>query len=123
MSVALLGGTIITPFKMVENGAIVIQNGKIFELGKTKDVDIPDNCEVIDVSGRAICSRFIDFIRMVYLNERDTINVEQQKDELAVGKDADILIINESFEVEMVISKGKIAYTKTYKKIKDTAKI
>lgn len=62
MSIALVGGTIVTPFRIVQNGSIVIQNGKIIELGKTKDVNIPDNSEVIDVSGRMVCPGFVDLL-------------------------------------------------------------
>jgi N-acetylglucosamine-6-phosphate deacetylase len=62
MKLALIGGTIVTPFRLVKNGVIIIDNGKIFELGKVSDVEIPDNSEVIDVSGRFICPGFVDLL-------------------------------------------------------------
>ncbi|OGJ91061.1 MAG: N-acetylglucosamine-6-phosphate deacetylase [Candidatus Raymondbacteria bacterium RifOxyA12_full_50_37] len=62
MSIALVGGTIITPFRVIENGVIVIQGTKIYELGKAKDVSIPHGCEVIDVSGRMISPGFVDLL-------------------------------------------------------------
>ncbi len=62
MGIALVGGTVVTPFRIVQNGSIVIQNGKISELGRTKDIEIPDNTEVIDVSGRMVCPGFVDLL-------------------------------------------------------------
>jgi N-acetylglucosamine-6-phosphate deacetylase len=62
MSIALVGGTIITPFRVVENGAVVLDKHKIYELGKLSDIIIPDGCEVIDVSGRTICPGFVDLL-------------------------------------------------------------
>jgi len=58
----LIGGTIITPFREVQNGSIVISEGKIYELGKSVDVKIPDDCELIDVSGRIVCPGFVDLL-------------------------------------------------------------
>ncbi|MGE5437165.1 MAG: N-acetylglucosamine-6-phosphate deacetylase [Syntrophothermus sp.] len=62
MSIALVGGNLITPFRIIKNGTIIIQDSKIYELGKAQDVDIPDNCEVIDVSGRMVCPGFVDLL-------------------------------------------------------------
>ncbi|MGE5365045.1 MAG: N-acetylglucosamine-6-phosphate deacetylase [Bacteroidota bacterium] len=62
MSIALVGGNIVTPFRIIENGVIVIEDGKIYELGKAKDVKIPDHCEVIDVSGRIVSPGFVDLL-------------------------------------------------------------
>ncbi len=60
--IALVGGKIITPFRVVKNGTIVLDDGKIYELGKTGDVNIPDNCQVIDVSGKMITPGFVDLL-------------------------------------------------------------
>jgi N-acetylglucosamine-6-phosphate deacetylase len=62
MSIALIGGTILTPFRSIENGVVVIKDKKIYELGRAKDVTIPDGCEVIDVSGRMITPGFVDLL-------------------------------------------------------------
>jgi N-acetylglucosamine-6-phosphate deacetylase len=58
---ALIGGKIVTPFRIVNNGVIVIEDGVISELGKS-DVAIPDGCEVYDVSGRTITPGFVDLL-------------------------------------------------------------
>jgi N-acetylglucosamine-6-phosphate deacetylase len=62
MKLALVGGTIVTPFRLVKNGAVIIENGKIFELGKIADIEIHDDTEVIDVSGRYVCPGFVDLL-------------------------------------------------------------
>lgn len=62
MRLALIGGRIITPFRIVDNGAIVIEDGLISELGKMNDVHIPDECELIDVSGYLITPGFVDLL-------------------------------------------------------------
>ncbi|MBA4310349.1 MAG: N-acetylglucosamine-6-phosphate deacetylase [Chlorobiaceae bacterium] len=62
MSLALVGGKIITPFRIIKNGAIVIEDGLITEIGKTPDIEIPDQCEVIDISGRIVTPGFVDLL-------------------------------------------------------------
>lgn len=62
MKTALVGGTIITPFRLVKNGAIIIEKNKIYELGKSSDIEIPADCEIIDVSGRMVCPGFVDLL-------------------------------------------------------------
>ncbi len=62
MKLALVGGTLITPFRVVNNGTLVIDNGRIYELGKSSDIDLPDDCEAIDVSGKMITPGFIDLL-------------------------------------------------------------
>jgi N-acetylglucosamine-6-phosphate deacetylase len=59
---ALVGGTIITPFRIVNNGTILIEDTFISELGKSTDIDIPDGAEIYDVSGRYICPGFVDLL-------------------------------------------------------------
>ena len=59
---ALVGGNIITPFRIIENGTILIEGKRISEIGKSGDVDIPDNIEIIDVSGRLIVPGFVDLL-------------------------------------------------------------
>lgn len=62
MKLALVGGEIITPFRSIKNGTVAIDEGKIYELGNAKDVIIPDNCKVLDVSGRIVCPGFVDLL-------------------------------------------------------------
>lgn len=61
MKFALIGGKIVTPFRIVNNGVVVIEDGVISEIGKS-DVPIPDGYEVFDVSGRTITPGFVDLL-------------------------------------------------------------
>ena len=62
MKLALVGGKIVTPFRIMNDGTVVIDNGKISELGKSSDVDIPGNCKMIKVNGKIICPGFADLL-------------------------------------------------------------
>jgi len=62
MYYALVGGKIITPFKEIENGAVIIFNEKIYEVGKVSEVTFPDKCQLIDVSGKIITPGFVDLL-------------------------------------------------------------
>lgn len=59
---ALVGGKIITPFRIIENGTILTEGKRISEIGKSVDINIPGNTEIIDVSGRLICPGFVDLL-------------------------------------------------------------
>jgi len=55
----LKGGTVLTITQgIVENGTIVIKDGKIAEVGK--DIDVPEGIKVMDVSGKYIMPGIID---------------------------------------------------------------
>lgn len=57
---ALVNGTILTPVKKIEEGIILIENGKIKKVGKASQIRIPENTETIDVKGNYISPGFID---------------------------------------------------------------
>lgn len=62
MFFALIGGKIVTPFKEIENGAIIISDNKIYEVGSVNEVHFPNDCELIDVSGKIITPGFVDLL-------------------------------------------------------------
>ena len=62
MKTALVGGKIITPFRVLNDGVLIIEDGKISELGKSSDADLGKNCNVIDVSGMLVCPGFVDLL-------------------------------------------------------------
>lgn len=62
MNIALIGGTIVTPFREIKNGSIVINDKRIYEVGISDEVNIPDGTEVIDVSGMLVTPGFIDLL-------------------------------------------------------------
>lgn len=59
---ALVGGKIITPFKEINNGAVIIKDDKIYEIGETEDLKYPDECELIDISGKIVTPGFVDLL-------------------------------------------------------------
>ena len=62
MKLALKGGKIITPFRIIKQGSIVIENGQIVELGEVENVTIPGDAQLIDISGKAVCPGFVDLL-------------------------------------------------------------
>ena len=62
MKLALIGGDIVTPFRLIKNGTVLIDNQKIYRIGKAQDINLPDDCEAIDVSGRIIAPGFVDLL-------------------------------------------------------------
>ncbi len=59
---ALVGGKIVTPFRVVKNGAILIKDDRIYEIGETDEINFGDDTEVIDVSGNIIAPGFVDLL-------------------------------------------------------------
>ena len=53
-----------------------------------------------------------DIIKMTAENPAKQLQLFDRKGSIAVGKDADLVILNEDLDVEMTFCKGKIAYTK-----------
>lgn len=62
MRFALAGGKIITPFRAVNDGALIVEDSKIVELGKSSDTVIPKDCEVYNVKDMLICPGFVDLL-------------------------------------------------------------
>lgn len=44
----------------IDNGVLIVQNGKISAVGEAGDIDIPSNANVIDVSGKVIMPGLVD---------------------------------------------------------------
>ena len=53
-------GTVITPESEIEDGVVVVQNGKIIDVGKSGKVDEPENVEIVDARGGYISPGLID---------------------------------------------------------------
>lgn len=63
---------------------------------------------MLDFTG---CS-FPEAIEMAAMNPAKQLNIADRKGSLAVGKDADIVILDENLDVFMTICRGKLAYQK-----------
>jgi imidazolonepropionase-like amidohydrolase len=55
---AVMGGTIFTPTKKLEKGTVIIQDGKILDLGE--NLTTPEEAEIIDVRGKYILPGLVD---------------------------------------------------------------
>ena len=62
MKIALTGGKIITPFRIINDGTIIIDKGKIAGIEKTSGVKLPPAYNVIDVKGKIVCPGFADLL-------------------------------------------------------------
>ena len=55
---AVIGGTILTPEKTIENGIILIKDGKIYGVGE--DLKIPKDACIIDAKGKYVIPGLVD---------------------------------------------------------------
>ena len=53
-----------------------------------------------------------DIIKMTAANPAKQLNLFDRKGSIAVGKEADLVILDEDLDVEMTFCRGKIAFTK-----------
>jgi len=58
--IALVNAVIITPFRIVQDQCILIENGKISQLAVKDKVLLPPNAKVIDLNGMIITPGFVD---------------------------------------------------------------
>jgi len=58
MRIKIINGKIITPYRVLTDGVVCIENGKICEVSE-KNVDFPD-AEIIDAGGHSVSPGFID---------------------------------------------------------------
>jgi N-acetylglucosamine-6-phosphate deacetylase len=62
MQYAITNVKIVTPFRIVEHGAIVVDGKSIFELGKMEDVTIAPGIPRYDFSGMTVTPGFVDLL-------------------------------------------------------------
>ncbi len=62
MKLALTGGKIITPFRIIDDGTILIDKGKIAGLGRSSEINPSSEFRVIDVKGKLVCPGFADLL-------------------------------------------------------------
>ncbi|GAF93835.1 unnamed protein product, partial [marine sediment metagenome] len=52
--------TIITPMRVIDNGVLIVENGKISSIDPEAGVKIPEGIKVIDAAGNYLAPGFID---------------------------------------------------------------
>jgi len=58
--IALINGKVITPFREIDKGSVLIEGEFIKKVGKVNEINIPNDAQVIDVNGKYISPGFID---------------------------------------------------------------
>jgi N-acetylglucosamine-6-phosphate deacetylase len=58
--IALINGKVITPFREIDEGCVLIKGEFIEKVGKVNEIKIPDGSRIIDVKGMYISPGFID---------------------------------------------------------------
>jgi len=96
-----LGGQDVT----VKDGKAFLQDGtlagSILKLGKAvQNILTYTDCSIEDA------------IEMASVNPAKQLNIYDRKGSITVGKDADIVIVDDKFEVFMTVCRGKIAFQK-----------
>lgn len=57
---ALVGGQIITPFRTIEPGTLLVRGQQIENVGQTNSVAVPPEAKVVDVTGMMVCPGFVE---------------------------------------------------------------
>lgn len=58
--IVLVNGKLITPFREIDSGCILIKGEFIEKIGKVDEIKIPDDTKIVDVGGMYISPGFID---------------------------------------------------------------
>ena len=89
----------------IENGAVRLSNGTLAGSVLTMEHALKNVCAA---AGRSLAEMWITSS----LNAARAIGVSAQKGSLEVGKDADLVLLNESFEVQLTVVQGQIVFQK-----------
>ena len=58
--IALINGKLITPFREISNGCVLLKDEQIEKIGKKAEIEIPEGTKIIDVKGMNVSPGFID---------------------------------------------------------------
>lgn len=88
---------------IVKQKKAFLENGTLAGSTLTMEQAVKNMVKLVDVP-------LTDAVRMASLNGAKVLGLEHQKGILAVGKDADVVVLNRDFEVLMTIYEGTIKY-------------
>jgi N-acetylglucosamine-6-phosphate deacetylase len=57
---AIIGGSIVTPDKIINNGSVLCEGGRIKALGSAREIEPEPNSQIIDATGQTVMPGFID---------------------------------------------------------------
>ncbi len=122
-SLLLAGGTVLTPVRRIDHGAVLITNGRIVAVDQAAD---PTSARMVDDSGNAGSVATMD--RLVQVMVQDVgvalqdavamaatvpariIGVDHRKGILAPGMDGDVVVLTEDLHVSMTVVAGRVVY-------------
>ena len=88
---------------IVKDKKAFLQDGTLAGSTLTMDAAIKNMVELVGVP-------LTDAVRMASLNGAKVLGLENRKGILAVGKDADLVVMDKEFEVQMTIFEGAVKY-------------
>jgi len=62
MNLAITNADVITPFRILTRGKVIIERGRIAAIGNAKDIKTPHGCKVIDADGMILTPGFVDLL-------------------------------------------------------------
>jgi N-acetylglucosamine-6-phosphate deacetylase len=83
-----------------------LENGTLAGSTLTMEAAVKNMVELVGVP-------LTDAVRMASLNGAKVLGLEHKKGILAVGKDADLVVLNRNFDVQMTICEGVVKYNAT----------
>ncbi|HCA79475.1 MAG TPA: N-acetylglucosamine-6-phosphate deacetylase [Bacteroidetes bacterium] len=83
-----------------------LENGTLAGSTLTMEAAVKNMVELVGVP-------LTDAVRMASLNGAKVLGLEHKKGILAVGKDADLVVLNRNFDVQMTIYEGGVKYNAT----------
>ena len=89
----------------IKNGAVRLADGTLAGSVLTMERALQNVCAA---TGRSLAETWM----MSSLNAARAINISAQKGSLEVGKDADFVLLDDSFNVKMTIIQGEIAFSR-----------
>jgi N-acetylglucosamine-6-phosphate deacetylase len=89
----------------IENGAVRLSNGTLAGSVLTMERALKNVCAA---TGRSLAEMWITSS----LNAARAIGISSRKGSLEVGKDADLVLLDESFHVQLTVTEGEIVFKK-----------
>ncbi len=90
-------------FVHIENGAVRLSNGTLAGSVLTMERALKNVCAA---TGRSLAEMWITSS----LNAARAIGISSRKGSLEVGKDADLVLLDESFQVQLTVAQGEIVF-------------
>jgi len=62
MKTAIKNADIVTPFRIIENGVVIVEGSKIIAIGAPDEVDVPAGARIFDCEGMMLTPGFVDVL-------------------------------------------------------------